>query len=214
VTVEADGDRIGEAALRYAWHGWPIAPGTHPAPRRRGSWPVPLAAVLPYRGAMGTNDVARFWCDHPYPVLLAAGLAMDVFQVRQPLATQLLHALRQPGPVATLLPEGHWLFFVEAAQPPEQPPGRAVHYHGPGCWLPLPPTRIGRRQMSWHIDPASIGWRLVRRSWFDEVLRTVQPRRRRHQPSSPQQSCARNLTLLVASDRPLFAETHVNPEST
>jgi hypothetical protein len=35
--TEAEGGRIGEAALGYAWHGWPIAPGAMPAWRLAGA---------------------------------------------------------------------------------------------------------------------------------------------------------------------------------
>jgi hypothetical protein len=53
--------------------------------------------------------------------------------VRQPLAGQLLEMLGEHGPVA-VLPNGRWLVFVEAGQPPELLTGHTMRYHGPGSW--------------------------------------------------------------------------------
>jgi hypothetical protein len=233
---EAEGDRIGDAALGYAWHGWPIAPGAYPTPCRRGGWPVPLAAALPYHGPMSTNDVARCWHHHPHPILLATGGSIDVLTVRAPLASQLLDTLGEHGPIAKL-PDGQWLLFVEAGQPPEPLPGHPMRYHGPGGWVPLPPTHLEQGQLTWHIDPASSGWRPLRRDRLHHALRTGQPspaaepaptspaaqpttlpaaqphRRRAHQRASqPRQPRPKNITLLVADDRPLFEVTHLTQQ--
>jgi hypothetical protein len=235
---EAGGDRIGEAALGYAWHGWPIAPGAHAAPGWRGGWPVPLAAALPYRGPMGTNDVARCWHHHPHPILLATGLSIDVLAVRAPLASQLLDTLGEHGPVAAL-PDGRWLVFVEAGQPPEPLSEHPMRYHGPGSWVPLPPTRLGQGHLTWHVDPASTGWRPLRRDRLHHALRTGQPTQEDHEPATtrpaaqpitlpaaqprhrrPQRRPApsrqprpKNITLLVAGDHPLFEVTHLAQQS-
>lgn len=239
IETKAEGDRIGDAALGYAWHGWPIAPGAHPTPGQHGSWPVPLAAALPYRGPMGTNDVARCWHHHPHAVLLAAGLSIDVLAVRQPLASHLLDTLGEHGPIAAL-PDGWWLVFVEAGQPPEPLPGHTMRYHGPGSWVPLPPTRLGQGQLTWYIDPASTGWRPLRRDRLHHALCSGQPRpgherqepattrptaepttlpagqpRRRRPPQRPAPSYQprpKNITLLVAGDRPLFEVTHLTQQ--
>ena len=232
--TEAEGDRIGDAALGYAWHGWPIAPGAHPTPCQNGGWPVPLAAALPYQGPMSTNDVARCWHHHPHAVLLATGLSIDVLAVRAPLASQLLHTLGEHGPVAEL-PDGQWLVFVEAGQPPEPPPGHTGRYHGLGSWVPLPPTRLGHGHLTWHVDPASTGWRPLRRDRLHHALRAGQPasdqkpattrpiaeptalpgaqphRRRPHRRPSPlRQPRPKNITLLVAGDRALFEVTNIS----
>lgn len=211
MTLETpDGDGIAEVALRYAWHGWPIIPGTEPSPRRGNGWPVPLAAALPYRGPMSTNDVVRYWHHRPHPVLLAAGLTVDVLEMCRAAATRLLHDLPHRGAVA-VLPNGRWCFFIDTGQsPPRELLSRNMRYHGAATWVPLPPTRIGRRQMSWHIDPASIGWRLFPRDWLNGVLRPAPPRR-----PSPRRLQAQptNLTLLVASDHPTFEVTHLIRET-
>jgi hypothetical protein len=35
------------------------------------------------------------------------------------------------------MPDGRWLFFVEAGEPaPSELLGQAVHHHGSGSWLP------------------------------------------------------------------------------
>jgi hypothetical protein len=82
MTTDADSDAIGEAALRYAWHGWPIIPGTRPATPRMRGWPTPLAQALPYRSPISTNDVTRYWHHHDHPILLATGLTIDVLAAR------------------------------------------------------------------------------------------------------------------------------------
>jgi hypothetical protein len=223
---EAEGDRIGDAAFGYAWHGWPIAPGAHPAPCRRDGWPVPLTGALPYHGPMSTNEVARCWHHHPHAVLLATGLSIDVLAVPAPLASQLLHTLDRPGPIAAL-PDGQWLMFIEAGQPPEPPPGHPMGYHGPGSWVPLPPTHLDQGQLRWHIDPASTGWRPLRRDRLHHALLhagqprpdqqpattspAAQPRHRRtpRRPAPSRQPRPKNITLLVTGDRPLFEVTNI-----
>jgi hypothetical protein len=217
VTFEAEREGTADAALRYAWHGWPIAPGVRSAPSRRGGWPAPLAAALPYRGPLSTNDVVRYWHHHAYPVLLATGFTVDVFAVRQPLAGQVLKRLEPHGPVA-VLPGGCWLFLVEAGEPPaEHLLGRDVRWHGAGSWVPLPPTRLGRRPVTWHVDPASVSWRLFRHGWLQAALRPAVPQRRRPDPPPDQAAQprartadARHHTLLVAGDRATFQATYPN----
>jgi hypothetical protein len=222
-TVHPEGERIGQAALGYAWHGWPILPGTWPTRRQADGWPVPFAAALPYCGPMSTNDVVRYWHQHDYPVLLAAGLTIDVLEVRRSLGADLLQRLDQHGPVA-VLPNGHWLLFVKAGQPPsDELLRRKVRYHGAGSWVPLPPTQIGRGTVHWHIDPASVRWRPFRHISFDSVPRTVRPPRRPPTPqqaqlSNPQPSTPpspsrsyeprpRHHALLLTSDRPVLTLT-------
>jgi len=114
------GCRLRDAAFAYAERGWPIVPGVRPVPRRRDGWPVPDAALLPYRGPMNTNAVDTYW-QQPRAVLVGAGVHhLDVFRLRQPAAAHVLHTIddaRQRGPVA-VLPDDQWLFFVEAGDPP------------------------------------------------------------------------------------------------
>lgn len=227
VTVAVDDAAIGEAALRYAWHGWPIAPGGQPTPPRDDGWPAPLPGALPYRGPMSTNDVVRHW-HHPHPVLLAAGLTIDAFQLSQRDGTALLDKLGQHGPVAAL-PDGHWLLFIETGQPlPEELLGPTVRYHGAGSWVPLPPTRLGQRQLTWHIDPASTGWRLFRRDWFASGPRPAPPPRPLPQPHAPLSTLRpgsppaspprsrrphpRHYTPRLASDCATFQVTSLNQE--
>lgn len=53
--------------------------------------------------------------------------------------------------------------------------GPTMGYHGRRCWLPLPPTGLGQHLVSWHTDPAVVGWRLVRRHQLDGALRPAPP---------------------------------------
>jgi hypothetical protein len=229
MTLEVEGDGIGEAALRYAWHGWPIAPGVEPNPCPRNGWPVPLTAALPYHGPMSTNDVERYWHHHRHPVLLAAGLTIDVVEVRQSFGAELLQRSGQHGPVA-VLPDGQWLFFVEVGTPPsDELLDRNVRHYGAGSWVPLPPTPIGEYPITWHTDPASAGWRPFRRTWFGGELHPVPPSRHRPtqhraQPSQPRprlrhagqprspEPPPRHHTQLVASNRATFQVTYPNQE--
>jgi hypothetical protein len=128
---------------------------------------------------MNTNAVAVYW-QQPYAVLAGTGgHHFDVFRLRRAVASQVLHIIGddQPrGPVA-VLPDDRWLFFVEAGAPPEDLLGRAAQHHGSGHWVPLPPTRIGRRAVAWQVDPAGVGWRLFRRHRFYDALRAIRPGR-------------------------------------
>lgn len=180
--------QLRDAALTYAEHGWPIAPGVRPVPRRRDGWPVPDPAVLPYHGPMNPNAVGMYWRERPYAVLVGTGFHwLDVFRLRQPTATKILESISDAGkcgPVA-VLPDEQWLFLVEAGDaPPAELLGRQVRYHGPGDWLPLPPTRIGRHAITWHVGPASVGWRLFPREELYKALRATRPRRRRRDHSA------------------------------
>lgn len=177
--TESDGywHQLRDAAFDYAEHGWPVAPGVRPVPHRRDGWPVPASVALPYHGPMNSTAVAMHWQRHPYSVLVGAGFqCLDVFRLRPPAAAGALQEIadtRQHGPVA-VLPDEQWLFLVEAGDPPPNDVlGRQVRYHGPGHWVPLPPTRLGRRHVTWHIEPASTGWRLFPRARFFEALRTI-----------------------------------------
>jgi hypothetical protein len=108
--------------------------------------------------------------------------------------------------------------------------------------VPLPPTRLGQGHLTWHIDPASTGWRPLRRDRLHHALRSgqprpgherqesattrptvepttlpaAQPRRRRPQQrrSPSRQPRPKNITLLVAGDRPLFEVTHIPQQPT
>lgn len=223
MTPEPISDGLREAALRYAWHGWPIVPGTPPSTKCADDWPVPLEAALPYRGPISTNDVARYWQDEACPLLLVTGLTIDVVEVRQSLGSTLLEKAGRHGPVA-VLPGRRWLFLVEAGKPPPDDDllGRKVRHHGAGSWVPLPPTRLGQRPMRWHTDPASVRWRLFRHDQLSPVPRPAtqpQPTRRppapisqlhpshQHPDRAPSYTPGpRHHTLLVAGSR---ATVHV-----
>jgi hypothetical protein len=176
VTPEPISAEPREAALRCAWRGWPIVPGT-PSSTCVDDWSVPLEAALPYRGPMSTNDVTRHWQHETYPLLLVTGLTIDVVEVRQSLGNTLLEQAGRHGPVA-LLPGRRWLFFVEAGKPSPDNDllRRKVRHHGAGSQVPLPPTRLGQRPVRWHTDPASVQWRLFRQDQLSPALRpTAQP---------------------------------------
>ena len=221
MTLQAVGDGLGDAALRYAWHGWPIAPGVPP-----GRPSVPIDAALPYRGPMSTNDVIRFWHVQPYPILLATGWTIDVLEVPQPRGLALLEKAGQRGPVA-VLPNGRWLFFAEAGEwSSDKRPPIEGRYHGTGSWLPLPPTRIGGQPVTWHADPDSADWRLFQPDRLDTAPQPTPPPRPSGRPPSPviplrpnqptpkqtasREPCPRHHTLHVANDQPLFQITYLH----
>jgi hypothetical protein len=228
MTSDVAGIAMGEAALRYAWHGWPVAPGV-PQDPRTDSWPPPAEVAMRYRSPMSTNDVVRCWQVHPYPVLLATGLTIDTLEVHRPRDVELLRSLEAHGPVA-VLPGGRWLFFVEAGESPTGPPVRNIRAHGAGSWVPLPPTRIGDDSVRWHIDPASVNWRLARRGWVESALRLESrahsrskrppaslggPRSTRqhvHQRARPRDPGPRHRAPLVAGDHATVQVTYLNQE--
>jgi len=177
--------RLRTWALRYASHGWAVVPGAwlsdgrfdcgrpgcltigcHPASDR---WDQEATAE--------PKRVAAWWRRHPRAVLLATGRSFDVLDVPAYLGVRVLGAARgrarwgdsRPtslrGPVA-VTPSGRWLFLVSPGDPlhPELAQCPDIVRHGPGSWIPAPPTVLPEGPVRWAVTPDETRWRLPE-SW-------------------------------------------------
>lgn len=158
-----------EAAVEFAKHGWPVLPGTYQLAKHAG-W-------LGKRDAVGLEPVAGFWqlsaiadptiavevwTQRPYSVLLACGSAVDVLEVptaHGESAQSALEALGCLGPIA-VTPFGTWLLLVRCGGDLKTELADRMRLHGPGCWVPLPPTSRSGVPYRWRVTPAMTGWAL------------------------------------------------------
>jgi Bifunctional DNA primase/polymerase, N-terminal len=173
--------RLRHAALAYSEHGWDVTPGAclsgtrftceRPGCPTRGCHPA-----LERWEASATCDVARvahWWRVRPHTVLLATGRAFDVLEVPAHLGLRALglarlhgHVLgparvRVSGPVA-VTPGGRWMFLVRPGDPlrPELAEQQDVVRHGPGSWVPAPPSRLPEGPVRWIVTPTEVRWQL------------------------------------------------------
>lgn len=153
------------AALRYVEHGWPVVPGAYLAGERFtcgagcptfGCHP----AYQPWESSVTWERrlTGRLWTLKPFAVLLPTGYAFDVLEVPAHIGTA---TTRLAGPIA-LTPLGRWMFLVRPGA--ELHPELAAHHdvvlHGPGSWIPAPPTRTPDGRVRWLVAPHECGWRL------------------------------------------------------
>lgn len=166
-----DWTEIRAAAVRYTKHGWPVLPGTYQFAEHSG-W-------LGKGGSVGLEPVADLWAtaiitdpdaamdqwtQRPYSVLLACGHTVSAVEVPFARGTQALGSLTRSerGPVVAT-PSRSCLFLVQASDEPLQPELAAaanVQLHGPGSWLPLPPTRRHGVPYRWQVTPSATEWAL------------------------------------------------------
>lgn len=173
--------RMRRAALRYAEQDWAVTPGACLSGTRFvcGRAGCPTTACHPAlegweQGASCDPDrVLTWWRARPHPVLLTTGLAFDVLDVPAHLALHALGAARRyadvqgagrgqvRGPVA-VTPTGRWMFFVRPGDPlrPELADCLDVVRHGPGSWVPAPPSRLAEGRVRWAVAPDETRWQL------------------------------------------------------
>src|SRR2546429_732151 len=160
--------RLRQSAVRYAEHGWDVVPGAvRCGDRFRCVAQCPTVACHPdWLGweQTSTRDpdwVAALWAFRQRAILLATGGAFDVLEVRAFLGAGAERgALR--GPVA-VTGVGRWMFLVR--------PAAALHrafldradvvLHGPGSWIPAPPTLTLEGRVRWLVDPEEGDWRVA-----------------------------------------------------
>jgi hypothetical protein len=58
-------------------------------------------------------------------------------------------------------PVGRWMFLVApgAVLRPELRESHDAVLHGPGSWIPAPPTRTPAGRIRWEVHPADVDWR-------------------------------------------------------
>jgi hypothetical protein len=119
-------------------------------------------AVDRWEDAAGTDTrtVEMWWARRAFSVLLATGRAFDVIEVPAQIGRPASRA-SVLGPVA-VTPVGRWMFLVEPgdALRPELSAQADVVHHGPGSWIPAPPTRTLDGRVRWEVPPAVTDWRL------------------------------------------------------
>jgi len=176
--------RLRRAALRYAAHHWDVVPGAvRDGDRYRCLVGCPTIGCHPdWTGweRTATRDpawVAALWAFRPRAILLATGRCFDVLEVPATLGAGYLGR----GPIAVTA-VGRWMFLVQpgARLHPELADRPDVVLHGPGSWIPAPPTRTLAGPVRWLVDPAEVAWRLP-------DAHTVQARLTRALPSSVRQ---------------------------
>jgi hypothetical protein len=159
--------QLRRAALRYADRGWPVFPGAYLNTDRYACGPLcPTVACHPAlenwdtAASTDTADVEMWWDRQAFSVLLATGRAFDVIDVpaRIGLPASRVAVL---GPVV-VTPVGRWMFLVEPGDPlrSELAEQLDVVKHGPGSWIPAPPTRTLDGRVRWEVPPAVTEWRL------------------------------------------------------
>lgn len=164
-------------ALGLVDHGWPVLPGTFwqggrwtglgPAGATPQSGPVPALRGRPLSLADATDDptqVATWWSELPYSVLLATGLRVDVVEVPALVGRRVCAVLRSSGvhaPVAAT-PTGRWWLAMRAGEPlrPELASRQEVVLHGRGSYVVAPPSECPQGLVHWRASPAAGGWRL------------------------------------------------------
>jgi hypothetical protein len=173
--------RLRRAALRYSAHGWDVTPGACLAGdrftcERPGCPTVGCHPALERWEEAATSDAVRigdWWSALPHTVLLATGHTFDVLEVPAHLGLRVLglarlhgHVLgpgrlRVGGPLA-MTPTGRWMFLVKPGDRlrPELDGQPDVLHHGPGSWVPAPPSRLPEGRVRWAVTPDEVHWQL------------------------------------------------------
>ncbi|MEU1749639.1 bifunctional DNA primase/polymerase [Micromonospora arida] len=168
--------RLRRVAIRYAVHGWEVTPGACLARSRfvcgRAGCPTvgchPALENWELAASADPARVATWWRSRPHGVLLPTGRAFDVLEVPAHLGRHVLDAVQiHPagtgvrGPVL-VTPTGRWMFLVRPGDPlrPELEHCFHVVRHGPGSWIPAPPTRLPEGTVRWAVAPEQARWQL------------------------------------------------------
>lgn len=181
LTLLHDRARLRRGALRCAEHGWDVTPGAHLAGNRfvcaRPGCPTtgchPALERWDEAASADREQVMAWWQRQPHALLLPTGRAFDVLEVPAHLGLRVLGAARLHagvvgpgrgqvrGPVA-VTPTGRWMFLVRPGDPlrPELADSLDVVRHGPGSWIPAPPTRLPEGLVRWSVSPEETRWRL------------------------------------------------------
>jgi hypothetical protein len=173
--------RLRRAALRYSGHGWDVTPGAcltgnRFTCERPGCPTVGCHPALERWEEAATCDTVRigdWWSILPHTVLLATGRSFDALEVPAHLGLRVLglarlhghvlgpRRLRVAGPLA-VTPTGRWMFLVRPGDRlrPELDGQPDVLHHGPGSWIPAPPTRLPEGRVRWAVTPDEVHWQL------------------------------------------------------
>ena len=155
------------AAQRYADRGWRVVPGAALKHDRYVCGPLcPTVACHPAvdrweaAASYESADVDDWWARSPFSVLLATGYTFDVIEVPARIGAVAARSATL-GPVA-VVPTGRWMFLVEPGDclRPELSAQLDVVLHGPGSWIPAPPTRTPGGRIRWEVHPSVTSWQV------------------------------------------------------
>lgn len=158
-------------AIGFAWHGWPVVPGTFPQgsewigrPDAPQHGPVPVHDDWAQRAEADPAYTAALWHGPPFTLLLATGITFDVLDVPAELGRGVAGELRGAGfPVPiTATPDGRWFFPVVSGGVlhPGVVGQPGVALRGKGDWVPLPPSPFVPGVVHWRVKPEVCGWRV------------------------------------------------------
>lgn len=152
--------QLRSAALALTGHGWPVLRGTYHDGRAGRGHPHdaglrPVEDDWTTRWTVQATQVARWWADEPYSVLVACGHGVDCVELATtPAAShRMLGPLGAAGlcPPALRTPVDTLVLFVRTpTNPPPHPLLVSVSLRSTGAWMALPPTG--------HHDRAGAGW--------------------------------------------------------
>jgi hypothetical protein len=138
-----------------------------PAAERR---PTVAATTDPY-------EVARWWSQLPYSVLLSTGVACDVIEVSALVGRRVCALLREAAlvvPVAAT-PTGRWWFAVRPGEAlrPELASRPELVLRGRGSYVAAPPSQGPQGVVHWRVAPSACGWHLPNPSDLQVALLEV-----------------------------------------
>ncbi len=175
------------SAVRYAEHGWDVVPGAWLTGGRftcgRPACPiVGCHPAFPDWESSATCDpaaVRSLWARRAHAVLLATGRSFDVLEVPATLGRQAISGLSPTvvgGPVA-VEPGGRWMFLVRpgGGLAPSLAGRPDVVLHGPGSWVPAPPTRQPCGVVRWRVDPRAVGFHLADANLVQSLIAACLP---------------------------------------
>ncbi|GAB2741427.1 bifunctional DNA primase/polymerase [Salinifilum aidingensis] len=178
-------------AIELATRGWAIRPGTlpqhgerrgnpgSPAGSSRAGLPEPVHADWAGFPELSATELAEWWAERPYSLLLATGRGANAFEVDADLgrrAAGYLRAAGSPAPIAAN-PLGRWYFLTrdeelvghlldELAEERDE----RIGIHGGGSWIPLPPSAFPHGVVHWRVQPELCGWQLPSAEYVRNAL--------------------------------------------
>jgi hypothetical protein len=169
------GTELRAGALCLVDHGWPVVPGTW---WQDGGWraadsgsgidsgadSVPAIAAGVAAASSDPAQVAKWWAEAPYAVLLATGRVLDVIEMPAWMGRRVAGRLRSFGVASPLAatPTGRWWLPVDpgTAAPADELVEAGVIRHGEGSWVIAPPSEAADGLVHWRVHPSVCGWRL------------------------------------------------------
>lgn len=170
-------------AMAMVSYGWPVLRGTYLD--QSGCWQgrprcadlSPVDEDWQTAWTRKASQVAVWWAEHPYSLLIACGHGVDGVELPVQAGPTVLRALdasdvRAP---AMLTPVGTLVLFVQTAPEP-RPFLVSASLRSAGTWMPVPPTgqsgAQGRARYRWVLgaSPCEVGWELPDLAGVDEVI--------------------------------------------